>query len=229
MECRFTYDYYQKMLKTATGSGYKITSFAGYDKQHPRTVILRHDIDYTLDGVLRFGEIERELGITASYLVRMHADEYNPFACISFNVLQELSAMGHEIGLHYECMSVGRALGLPPDEVLKREKKTLEDMLGFEIHTCSEHRELSSVVHGTPLFDETNDVREFGFTHYAMAPEYCQDMKYLSDSNANWKSGDLLENLGAFDRFQILVHPYWWFESDLLLKGRYHHPRSVHL
>jgi hypothetical protein len=48
-------------------------------------------------------------------------------------------------------------------------------------------------------------------------------MKYLSDSNGFWREGDLTQHLGAHERFQVLVHPDWWFEKDLLLKRPYFH------
>jgi hypothetical protein len=67
-----------------------------------------------------------------------------------------------------------------------------------------------------------------GFAIYAMDPKYAKAMKYLSDSNAHWREGDVLKHINSFDRFQLLVHPDWWFESDLLLKGPYYHPRSTH-
>src|SRR5437868_1878230 len=75
----FTYRYYRGMLEAAVSRGYKLSSFARYDSAASKTVILRHDADYTLDGLLRFAEIERELGATATYFFRVHA-EYNVFA-----------------------------------------------------------------------------------------------------------------------------------------------------
>jgi len=225
----FSYAHYEHMLRATVDAGYRISSFASYDPEYEKTVILRHDVDYTLDGLLTFAEIEVGLGCSATYLFRVHADEYNLFSCIVWTVLRQLEDMGHEIGLHFEAMNVGRAMKMDPSDVLKREKVVLEALLGHEVLTCSEHRELSGVIHVTPFFDEGNDPRSAGFRFYAMDKTYCQEMKYLSDSNAKWREGDLTLHLKKYDRFQVLVHPYWWFEEDLLLKGKYHHPRSTHI
>ena len=224
----FTYAYYRHMLEKCQLEGYRITSFEKFNEANPKTVILRHDIDYTLDGLIEFAEIEAESGCTATYLFRVHADEYNLFSPVSVAALRALESMGHEIGLHFEAMNVGRALGIEPETLLKTEKAVIENILGKTVLSCSEHREISGVLHHTPIFDSLYDPYVAGFRFYAMDPRYAKSMKYLSDSNAHWREGDVLQHLGSFDRFQLLVHPDWWFEKDLLLKGPYFHPRSTH-
>ena len=41
----FTYNYLEYMLGTAAQAGYVISSFENYSQKHPKTVILRHDVD----------------------------------------------------------------------------------------------------------------------------------------------------------------------------------------
>lgn len=220
---KFSFAYYAHMLARCNAEGYRVSSFANYDPTHPRTVIIRHDIDYTLNGVLAIAEVERAAGVTASYLFRVHAHEYNLFSPRAYDLVRKVKALGHEIGLHFEAGSVGRALGIEPAALLTREKAVLEAILGGPVHTASEHRDISHVVHATPALDLSLDIYSFGFKFYAMDPKYAKTMKYLSDSNATWREGDLLDHLGNHDRFQILTHPDWWFETDLLLKGDYAH------
>jgi hypothetical protein len=216
------------MLRTCIDRGFRVTSFEKFDGSAPKTLILRHDIDYTLDGLLEFAEIEARLGCTASYLFRVHADEYNLFAPVAVHTARSLKRMGHELGLHFEAMNVGRALGIPPQRLLEMEKKVIETILDQPVATCSEHREISGVVHGTALYREHYDPYAAGFRFYAMDDRYCKEMKYLSDSNASWREGDPTQHIDSHDRLQVLVHPDWWFETDLLLKGPYYHSRSTH-
>jgi len=226
---QFSYNFFAHLLDSALNHGYRITSFEKYDALQPQTIIMRHDVDYTLNGVLELAEIEFDRGCTATYLFRVHADEYNLFSCLAATLVQQLRQMGHEIGLHFEAMNVGRALGLDPPSLLLREKKVIESIFGFPVRTCSEHRELSGQIHSTPLFDELYDPYAAGFDFYSMDRRFCQDMKYLSESNANWREGDPLKHYGKHPRMQILIHPDWWFERDLLLKGPYVHPRGPHI
>lgn len=224
---QFSFEHYKSLIIGSLNHGYRVTSFKDYDSLIKRTLILRHDIDYTLNGVLDMAQIEHSLGCTASYLFRVHADEYNLFSCVAFTLIQRLLSMGHEVGLHFEAMNVGRALGMNPIELLHHEKLVIEAIIGFPVITCSEHREISSIIHNTPVFRELNDPYEAGFKHYAMDSRYVRDMKYLSDSNANWREGDPSLHYGKHERMQILIHPDWWFKYDLLLKGPYVHPFGI--
>jgi len=219
----FSFDYYRHMLQQAAERGYRVSSFEHYRPGVPQTVIMRHDVDYTLNGVLQLAEIERSLGVTATYLFRVHAHEYNLFSPHAFTMLQRLLEWGHEIGLHTEAMNVGRAWHRDPGGLLVKEKALLELIIDRPIRTVSEHRDISHTVHATPYLHEVLDPLSAGFVNFTMAPAYFGDMKYLSDSNGVWREGDLLVHLGKHPRFQVLIHPDWWFEHDLLLKGPYFH------
>lgn len=219
----FSFDYYRHLLERGQDAGYVISSFERYDSRNPRTLIMRHDVDYTLNGVAQLARIEIDLGATSTYLFRVHAHEYNVFTPHVYRLIRDLRAAGHEIGLHFEAMSVGRAIGVDPVELLKKEKQFLELVYGAPIITASEHRDISQVVHETPNFHEHHDPRQAGFQNYSLEPRFFRDMKYLSDSNAVWREGDPLQHFGKYDRFQVLIHPDWWFDSHLLLKGPYFH------
>ena len=219
----FTFDYYRMMLKRAIDAGYAISSFEKFDPKHKRTIILRHDVDYTLNGVPQLVEIETALGVTASYLFRVHAHEYNLFTPHVFRLIQQIRRLGHEVGLHFEAMTFGRAIKADPRTILAQEKRVIETILGEAVLTASEHRDVSHTVHGTINYHDVHDPLEAGFTNYALEPRYFREMKYLSDSNGFWREGDLLAHIGKHDRMQVLIHPDWWFEEDLLLKGPYFH------
>ena len=220
---KFSFDYYRFMLNTVIEKGFAVTSFERYDANRGKTVIMRHDVDYTLNGVAQLARIEADAGATASYLFRVHAHEYNLFTPHVYRLLHDLRRLGHEIGLHFEAMTVARALGIDPQDLLKKEKRILEDILGIAIATTSEHRDITHVVHETPYYHDVHSPLDAGFRNYAMEPRYMVEMKYLSDSNGVWREGDLLQHIDRHDRFQVLIHPDWWFEEDLLLKGPYFH------
>jgi hypothetical protein len=219
----FTFAYYRKMLQAVLDDGYKITSFEKYDGGNERTLILRHDVDYTLNGVSQLALIESELGVTATYFFRVHAHEYNCFTPHVYRLIHSLRDLGHEIGLHFEAMTIGRALDVSPNLLLQQEKTVLEAITGLQIQSTSEHRDISQVVHDTGNYHDHFDPLEAGFKNYALENRFFKDMKYLSDSNGIWREGDPTVHLGKYRRFQILVHPDWWFDKDLLLKGPYFH------
>jgi hypothetical protein len=222
---KFSFDYYRHMVGSALEQGYVVSSFAKFDPANRRTVILRHDVDYTLNGVYQLAELEAGLGVSATYMFRVHAHEYNLFAPHVLELVRWLKASGHEIGLHYEATSVAQALGLDPIALLRKEIAALELLTEAPVRSGSEHRDISHVVHEARYLHDLCDPSEF-FQFWAMSRQYSKDMKYLSDSNGIWREGDLTAHLGQHDRFQVLVHPDWWFEKHLLLKGPYFHGRG---
>jgi len=219
----FSYSYYRHMLTTAMDKGFVVSSFENYAPTNAKTVIMRHDVDYTLNGVRQVAQIERDLGVTSTFCFRVHAHEYNLFAPHVQELVGEIREMGHEIGLHFEAMAVGRALNRSPRDLMQLEKLIIEQAAGVPVKTASEHRDISHVVHETDYFHDKFSVLEFGFENFSMEDRFFREMKYLSDSNAVWREGDLLEHLDDHSRLQVLVHPDWWFEDDLLLKGPYFH------
>lgn len=222
---RFSFEYYKWMLKSALQEGYVVSSFAAFDKRNRRTVIMRHDVDYTLNGVYQLAEIETELGISATYMFRVHAHEYNLFAPHVCELIRYLRTSGHEVGLHYEAPSVAMALQVDPISLLKKEIAVMEQLIEAPVRSGSEHRDISHVVHEARYLHDLCNPSDY-FEFWAMSQEYSKEMKYLSDSNGIWREGDLSVHLGQHDRFQVLVHPDWWFEKHLLLKGPYFHGRG---
>lgn len=219
----FSFKYLREMFEYSISQGYKISSFEKFSNLNLKTIILRHDIDYALAGVKEIAQIEHDLGISATYLFRVHANEYNIFSPYVLKLILTLKDMGHEIGLHFEAETISDALNIESKEMLKREKSFMETVLGFPILTASEHRDISHNIYKTPWMHEKYNIYDFGFKFYAMDPSYCKEMKYISDSNGTWREGDLYEHLSGNNRLQVLIHPDWWSSEHLHLKGPYFH------
>ena len=56
-----------------------------------RVVILRHDIDYSLDKAVALAELERELGVSSTYFVLLTSEFYN---LLSKDNLSKISKIG---------------------------------------------------------------------------------------------------------------------------------------
>ncbi len=55
---KFTYDAYIGLLHLLREKGYVFTNYFSYEKEK-KCVILRHDIDFSLDDAVRLSEIEK--------------------------------------------------------------------------------------------------------------------------------------------------------------------------
>lgn len=101
----FTYTVYRKMLETAIRQGYSLVAYedfvtgktAGMDK----IFILRHDADRMPKNALRMAQIESELKVRGTYYFRV-LESYDP------GVMKEIVALGHELGYHYEDLTIAR-------------------------------------------------------------------------------------------------------------------------
>lgn len=101
-KCSFKLSHYKHVLKKALKFGYKFTPFSDYPKYRKckRLIILRHDIDLNISRALEMAKIESAFGIKATYFVRLHAQDYNPFEFKTYTMLKKIIKLGHEIGLH---------------------------------------------------------------------------------------------------------------------------------
>lgn len=67
-----------------------------------RCVILRHDVDFSLEAALRFAELEYKNGVQSTYFILLSTGFYNPLHKKARDILKEIKVMGHEIGLHFD-------------------------------------------------------------------------------------------------------------------------------
>ena len=75
MSCAFSLDHYGELLDAARAGGYR---FAGFESPpQPGDLLLRHDVDLSLDAALRMAELEAEAGATATYFLMTESVFYN--------------------------------------------------------------------------------------------------------------------------------------------------------
>ena len=67
------------MLEYLESCGYTARHFDDAEVGE-RHVILRHDLDMSIDAALPIAEIERDMGMSATYFVMVRNEFYNPFS-----------------------------------------------------------------------------------------------------------------------------------------------------
>lgn len=99
----FTLDTYKLFISTLNKFGYSFQTCEEFiDNSMPKVVILRHDIDIRKHKALKVAEIEKELGLKATYYFRIVKASFDP------EVIRQIALMGHEIGYHYENLSMNQ-------------------------------------------------------------------------------------------------------------------------
>jgi hypothetical protein len=96
--CAFDLDHYVELLDAARAGGYR---FAFFDREPQRgDLLLRHDVDMSLEAAIAMAELEAERDVAATYFLMTRSDFYNLDARSGVATLDRLRELGHRIGLH---------------------------------------------------------------------------------------------------------------------------------
>jgi hypothetical protein len=98
MSCDFSLDHYRELLDAAKQGGYRFSSF---DREpEPGDLLLRHDVDLSLDAALQLAEVEAEAGARSTYFLMTQSVFYNLASSEGARAIDRLRGLGHVLGLH---------------------------------------------------------------------------------------------------------------------------------
>ena len=151
----FTLSTYRRLLLAIMQAGYSIFTFEDWcdSKTHGRFVIFRHDVDLLANNSLLTAQIEAEVGVRASYYFRVVPQSNIP------EVISQIAALGHEIGYHYEDLSIFKG---DKDKAIKHFEQQLNYFRGFyPVRTICMHGSPASKWDNRDLWKDFN-YRDFG-------------------------------------------------------------------
>jgi hypothetical protein len=98
MTCDFSLDHYRELILAAEAGGYV---FAGFDRA-PREgdLLLRHDVDLSLEAAVELAQVEAGLGARATYFLMTESVFYNLDSAVGRAAVATLRDLGHAVGLH---------------------------------------------------------------------------------------------------------------------------------
>ena len=197
----FTRDGYRALLQSLVDKGYQARAYDEADPLSP-DLILRHDLDMSLQAAIPIAEIERDLGLRSHYFILLRTEMYTLFSDAGLTALRQIQALGHEIGLHLDA-----SLYDDTPEALEAaanwECGVLEQALQSPVHTISFHRPAPALL---------GMEQSLGGRTHAYQKRFFSDMGYCSDSRGGWHHGHPLENEAVAEgrALQLLTHPIWW-------------------
>ena len=98
MSCAFTLAHYCELLASVRSGGYRFAFFDGLPGEGD--VLLRHDVDLSLDAALRLAELETDAGASATYFLMTESVFYNLASTEGVATIARLRELGHRVGLH---------------------------------------------------------------------------------------------------------------------------------
>jgi len=98
MSCAFDLEHYRELLQSARAGGYRFAFFEGAPREGD--LILRHDVDLSLDAALRMAELEAKADAETTYFLMTQSVFYNLASEEGERALARLRGLGHRVGLH---------------------------------------------------------------------------------------------------------------------------------
>jgi hypothetical protein len=96
--CSFDLGHYRELLEAGRRGGYRFAAFDHDPK--PGDLLLRHDVDLSLEAALTMAELEAELDVRSTYFLMTQSVFYNLGSPEGERALVRLRDLGHAVGLH---------------------------------------------------------------------------------------------------------------------------------
>ena len=101
MEPDFSLKIYLQLLNALSNQGFSFSHFSDFIVNPGfKTIIFRHDVDREPQNALIFAEIQHDLGIKGSYYFMAVPESWQE------EVIKKIYELGHEVGYHYEDVSL---------------------------------------------------------------------------------------------------------------------------
>lgn len=212
----FSVSLYQELIRNLLQSGL-IPSTDWNAELSSRTLLLRHDIDFSVDCAHQLAQVESQLGVTSTFFFMLSSNMYNLFSQHNKFLVREIANMGHRVSIHFD-----PTVYQSPEE-FKNEKKFFEAIINEPVEIVSIHR--------PGPFLENNDISLCDETPQTYQDIYFREMKYLSDSGGRNLFPLIREYLkdDSEKGLHLLVHPIWWVRSGKNPTATLNNWRNEHL
>ena len=227
----FTFDYLKNQYEQVLNYGYKVIKCEEYiswklNKSRELVLVNRVDIDFSVKKTDKIIEIFNELEIKATFFIRLHAPEYNPFSYENYRIIIKLLESGHELGYHSEVVDQSVIWDEDPTACLLRDIDIINRMFGIKIKGIASHGGMTGL--NNLDFWSDKSAKDFGLLYetYDKEPDFnlFHESFFVSDSEwTNWKcynKGQLVTDdrrslaehaKDKHELLQVLIHPDTYF------------------
>ncbi|MDE6883876.1 MAG: hypothetical protein K2P48_12230 [Lachnospiraceae bacterium] len=205
----FSYDDYREIIRIIQADGRQCGYADALGKE--RFVIMRHDVEYSVDRAYQMAKVEQSMDFTSTYFFQWTNNSYNILSRRNMDMIKDMHERGQHIGLHFalngmtDMQQVRRRI--------KMEVDILSEMFGFEITEFSVHRPSKDILRENIKLEGVLNAYQDDFFTFAdkITVDTNLKVKYMSDANHIWRYGYPDEkNITSYDKVQILTHPFAW-------------------
>jgi len=232
----FTLSIYRQLIAALRNQNYTFQCFYDFVRNPAeRVIILRHDVDRAPHNALAMAELENSMGLRASYYFRIVPSVFEE------HVIRKIASLGHEIGYHYEDISIAARTNTNDDLLdvaIKNFRMNLERLRElYPVKTVCMHGSPLSKYDNRMLWDRYN-YRDFGIVAEPYFDLDFNEVLYLTDASRGWNNEkstirdkvDSSFNIKPKSTFDIIklskseelpnqiminIHPHNWTGSQL--------------
>ena len=184
----FTLKKYRELISALRDAGYEFVTYAEYAEGHraDKLVVMRHDVDRSVAKACAMAQVEREMGVRASYYFREKFID---------DEIRYIASLGHEVGYHYE--------------ELVTEKGDVDKAYARFVRNVKKMRQVADVrtitMHGSPTsrFDSKDmwqvyDYKQLGLIGEPQIDVDWSEMFYLTDTGRSWNGVSRRDKVADF-------------------------------
>ena len=192
---------YRELLDALLLKSFFFIPFENYKRnENGKCVILRHDVDEIPKNALLLAQLERDIGIKATYYFRIVPQSFDE------KIIRHIVDLGHEVGYHYENLSFASQRMKNEKLKIKNEKEFQEMLYNIAIDdfkmNLEKFRKIYPVkticMHGNPLSKYDNrklwekyDYRDYGIIGEPYFDIDFNEVFYLTDTGRRWDGDDV--------------------------------------
>jgi hypothetical protein len=192
---------YLTLLEKMKRQGFSFQTFNEVIREPKvKSIVLRHDVDAHIENSLQFAKMQHSMGIVGTYYFRIVPQSFDE------KIIKEIAGLGHEIGYHYEDVSL--TAERQKTKVKRQKRKNDEDferfLAGIAIESFKENLERfrkivpvkTICMHGSPmsrwdsrLLWKYYDYKDFGIVGEPYFDVNFDKILYLTDTGRRWDGG----------------------------------------
>lgn len=202
----FTFEEYGHIIDSLKKQNYEFTNYKDWNK-YDKPVILRHDVDISLEKAYEMARFEQSVGVESTYFVLITGDFYNTFNKQNIEIVKKIADCGMDIGLHFDETIYSRDCDIVT--AIEREIMVMEWMIGMDVESVSMHIPSQRTL-------EANYIIKGGKIINSYSNVFFKEFKYVSDSKMHWRENvyDVIES-GKYQRIHLLTHPVWYNKNNM--------------
>ncbi|MRS03309.1 hypothetical protein EG832_08820 [bacterium] len=200
----FTLENYRKIIQVAKNNHFQFSFFHDRYNDSAKSVLWRHDVEFSPFAALEMATIETEEGAKSTYFFQLHSECYNVIEKAVADIVFKIKLLGHDIGLHFDTHFFN------VDNVIDLERYLALDVHYFNAIFNTEIKSFS--FHNTNAF-----ILNCEKTHYAglinvYSKYFKRRFKYCADSTGYWRYERLIDVLNNPDikKLHVLTHDAMW-------------------